>query len=167
MPSAAGPEAEPSRASAHSRDLGSAARRVTAQIPPPDSGSQALPPPHLHPGRTWSGQPQAPATPCAPGACGWRVDLALRCPTRLSPVGAGALGRFASLLPSTVGSAGCPEWTELRDVHFDREQGLVCAACDRSLRLTLSFGTYTRSWLGVRAVFVVNNTGPLLSPRLE
>lgn len=146
--------------------MGSAARRVTAQVPPPNSGSQALPH-YLHPGRTWSGQPQAPATPCAPEACGWRVDLALRCPTRLIPMGADALGRFASPLPFTVGSAGCPEWTELRDVHFDREQELVCAICGWSLRLTISFGTYTLSWLSVRAAFVVNNTGPLLSPRLE
>lgn len=40
---------------------------------------------------------------------------------------------------------------------------MVCTACGRSLRLTLSFGSYTLSWLSVRAAFVVNNTGPLLS----
>lgn len=129
----------------------------------PGLGLQALP--LRHPGRTWSGQPQAWAPRCAPGARGWRVDLALREPSGLNPMGADVPGHLTPPLASMVGSPGCPEWMEHPVIRFESEQELSCAVCCRSL--TDPVGTYTLTWLSVRATLMVNNTGQFLSPRLE
>lgn len=165
MPSAAGPEAEPSWCTFQGAGLCSAPRHCASPAP-----------------GFWLAGPAPPTSP--------RAELGVASPGRRLPPGrqgrAAGWGIWLSVVPpglaqwaqtTLAASLRCslPRWA-VRAAQsgrnsemstFDGEQGLVCAVCGRSLRLSLSFGSYTLSWLSVRAAFVANNTGPLLSPGLE